>query len=153
MSLVYLLWLCALVKIASQQEAICSETVNSMKKMLDMASKSTLAIGPDYVLCVELSEKEEKLVYSNLTVPFSVFIRPKGELDRGTLTCEEEDLPFSNYEEFPLIFKESEFVMIENINFVGCIRPVQMMWIRSIQLINTTFRCYAVVSCTLYMRL
>ena len=142
-SLVSLLWVYCVVRITSQQEVNCNETVDSMKKMLDIASQSTQSTGPNYMLCVELSEIEEKLVYSNISVPFSVFIRPKGELERCTLTCEEKDLPFSNYEEFPLIFKGSELVMIENINFIGCMRPVQMMWIKNIQLVNTTFRYYA----------
>ena len=146
MNIIYFLWLLFVVKVTTSQQEVepisyCNETVNSMKKMLDMASQSFQSIGPNYGLCVELSDKEENLEYSNMTVPFSVFIRPGAGFDRCTLTCERDfDLPLSNYEWFPLIIKGSDFVVIENIDFVGCIRPVQLMWIKNVQLLNTTFR-------------
>ena len=134
----------AVIKVTTSQPEVelisyCNETVNSMEKMLDMASQTTQSIGPNYMLCVELSGSEE-LEYSNMTVPFSMVIRPEAGLGRRTLTCERENLPLSNYKEFPLIIEGSDFVVIENIDFVGCIRPVQLMWIGNVQIINTTFR-------------
>ena len=143
MNVISFLWLLFVVKVTTSQGEVsyCNKTVNSMKQMLDMASQSFQSIGPDYRLCVELSDKEEKLEYSNMTVPFSVLIRPGARFDRCTLTCETDfDLPLSNYEWFPLIINGSDFVVIENIDFVGCIRPVQLMWIKNVQLLSTTFR-------------
>ena len=143
MNVVPLLCLLAVVRVTYQQseEISCDETVSSMKKMLDKAFQSSQSIDPNYRMCVNISNTEEVLKYSNMTVPFSVVIRPGAGLDRCTLTCERDlDLPLSNYEKFPLIIKGVEFVHIENVDFVGCIRPVQMLWIRKIQLISTTFR-------------
>ena len=143
--MLYILGVLVVVKVTTSQGEVkrinyCNETVNSMKKMLDMASQTIPeSVDPSYMLCVELSGSEE-LEYSNMTVPFSMVVRPEAGVDRGTLTCEREDLPLSNYEEFPLIIEGSDFVVIENIDFVGCRRPVQLMQIKNVQIINTTFR-------------
>ncbi len=144
MNWVYLLcaaWL-LVIKAASQTPPTkydCSQNVSSLSEMLQVDPQDQ--IMSKFVICVELDSMEEVLQYSNMIVPFSVVIRPAVAGERSTVTCNNSvELPLTNYQVFPLIFNTSEFVMIENIDFVGCMRPVQILWVKEVTLIGTTFR-------------
>ena len=119
----------------------CNQTVSSVTEMLQMASRRP-DLAPDFVLCVELnSTVEEVLQYSDTAVQFSVVLRPAVRVKRGRFICNNNvELPLSNYTQFPLIFNSSELVFIENIDFIGCMRPVQILWVKNTTMFNVTFR-------------
>ncbi len=131
-------WL--LVVKAASIPAPCNQSVSSLSEMLEMVSGHQ-DLAPDFVLCVELRSTVEVLQYTATSIPFSVVLRPAVTGERGRVICNNIDkLLLSNYQQFPLLFNTSESVTIENIDFIGCMRPVQMLWIRRVTLNDTTFR-------------
>lgn len=135
-SVLYACAMCLLVNRAVTQ-MVCNENVSSLDKMLKMASQS----NQTEIVCVELESPVQILNYSNIVIPFSVVLKPAPTVERCTVTCDNNvSLPPTNYNQFPLIFNMSDFVVIENIDFIGCVRPIQIFWVRNVTLIDTTFR-------------
>ena len=137
----------------TRQSYICNRTVATLREMLELAEINNEASIPgtvqylskDDVVCVSLQSEytiTEYLNYTATRIPFSVVISASSPVMRATVSCRNKELqlPLRNYTVFPLVFSNSSLVSIENVDFIDCMRPVQLKWIKKVELVDSTFR-------------
>lgn len=144
----------------TRQSYICNRTVATLREILELAEinndvssfpGTVQYLSNDDVVCVSLQSEfkiTEYLNYTSTRIPFSVVINASSPVRRATVSCWNEfdtespqnELPLTNYAVFPLVFSNSSLVSIENVDFVDCLRPFQFKWIKTVELVDSTFR-------------
>ncbi len=116
----------------------CTENVDSLSELLSKAQEFNAAYENTTLttVCVDLDPRNTyTLGYSNITLQFSVIIRG----GNSTVRCESGS-NLSGYSLFPLRFESSDMVMIHEVTFEGCARPLQFEMIRRIHISSSHFR-------------
>lgn len=106
---------------------------------LDDLYKEGLAADNDTV-CVHLAaNSRHSLTYRNTSLSFSAIII-KG--NNSTVTCDEADLEALqnlSYTHFPLRFQGANMVVITDLNFEGCKRPLQFKMVLRVLISSSSF--------------
>ena len=108
----------------------------SVGRLADLFDESLLD-NSSITVCVNLSpsEESEMLGYSNSScLPFSVVIRG----NNSVVSCEDGDLG-TNYTHFPLSFCGGRQVVIENLDFQRCMRPIQFTEVENVVISSSSF--------------
>ena len=139
--------LCTISVVGSSLSAVverppCNQTLPSLfslrETVINLNRQST---DSDYVICVNLQAQNmsEGIDYSPMSIDsMSVIITG---ISGSVIKCRnEQQLPLSNYTQFPLIFTNSSLVIIEGVQFEGCMRPLRFKWVTRIEIISSTFR-------------
>ncbi len=121
----------------------CNQTLTTLQQLqevsLNPATQST-----DYVLCVNLMQSvtSQQISYSAAEILYaSVIISGNNSsIVRCMTPLSTEQLPLNNYTQFPLIFTNSSLVVIEGVQFEGCMRPLRFNWITRVELTSSSFR-------------
>jgi hypothetical protein len=120
----------------------CNETLPSLSSLRETVNNlNRQSTDPDYVICVNIQEQNmsEGIGYSSMSID-SVSVILTGS-SGSVIKCRNEwQLPLSNYTQFPLIFTNSSLVIIEGVQFEGCMRPLKFNWITRIEIISSMFR-------------
>lgn len=91
----------------------------------------------NFTMCVYMDGSDLVLPYTLTPVSFNVMVFG----NYSTVTCDPSArLTIRNYSAFPLIFQQSSFVVIERLNFRGCLRPLRFSEVLSVQLVEVSFR-------------
>lgn len=111
-------------------DRICDLNVTTLQELFEGS------YTPNRTVCVNLEENSapEFLDYRDASLSFSVVIRGNGR----TVSCVTDEVEGKN--KYPLHFTNSSFVVIENLNFKNCIRPLLFEWVGEIQLVSSSFR-------------
>ena len=120
----------------------CNQSLTSLQQLqevsLNPATQST-----DYVLCVNLmqSATSQQISYSAAEILYaSVIISGNSSVVRCEAPLNTEQLPLNDYTQFPLIFANSSLVIIEGVQFEGCMRPLRFNWVTRVELTSSNFR-------------
>ena len=120
----------------------CNQTLSSLSSLreaaLDLSSHLTDSV---YVICVNLEagNTPEGVGYSPVSID-SISVIITGNPGSVIKCCNDQQLPLSDYTQFPLIFTNSSLVIMEGIQFEGCMRPLKFKWVTRIEIISSTFR-------------
>lgn len=126
-------WLLVLVLAAEGcrdlDEVVCNETVS---KLSELYSREFPA---DSTVCANLAA-DETLDYTDTFLTFSVVIWG----NNNTVSCENSlDLGL-NDTHFPLWFSNTDRVVITELNFEGCMRPLLFQLVENVQILSSQFR-------------
>ena len=120
----------------------CNQTLTTLQQLqkitLNPATQST-----DYVLCVNLMQSAplQQISYSAAEILYaSVIISGNSSVVRCEAPLSTEQLPLSDYTRFPLVFTNSSLVVIEGVQFEGCMRPLKFNWVTRVELTSSSFR-------------
>lgn len=96
------------------------------------------------VVCVELwSNFTEYLNYFSNNIAFSVILRSNAP-EKVRISCVDVGDNFSlllnESTRFLLSFTNSSLVVIENVFFERCMRPIKLKWVEKIEMVDTLFR-------------
>lgn len=109
----------------------------SVDRLADLFDESLLARNDtnSITVCVNLNPSEsEVLGYNSSCLPFSVVIRG----NNSVVSCEDGDLG-TNYTHFPLSFCGGRQVVIENLDFQQCMRPIQFTEVENMVISSSSF--------------
>ena len=124
--------------IALAERPPCNQTLPSLSSLQEasLGRQST-----DYVICINIAgNMSEDIGYSAESID-SISVIITGS-PGSVIRCRNQlqQLPLSNYTQFPLIFTNSSLVIIEGVHFEGCMRPLRFKWVTRIEIISSTFR-------------
>lgn len=90
------------------------------------------------IVCVDLEAgSKETLNYTETILTFSVVVRG----NNSTVICNvSEELDNTSYTHFPLRFQNASMVVITELNFQGCARPLQFELVQTVHISSSTFR-------------
>lgn len=109
----------------------CDHTV-SMTNLGDLVSAEFPAGS---MVCVDLvSDREHILKYTATRLMFNVDIRGNS----NTVVCDQEDLGI-DYTRFPLYFYNTTQVVIRELNFERCQRPILFEEVQSVIVLSSNF--------------
>ena len=120
----------------------CNDTLSSLRDLQD-ASLNPGAQSTDYVICVDLTSSNsaatDLLRYVSTEIKYASVIISG---NKSLVNCEvlSRDLPLDDYSQFPLIFSNSSLVVIEDVHFEGCMRPLKFNWVTRVEIISSTLR-------------
>ena len=118
----------------------CNQTLPSLSSLREIAN-SLGRPSTDYVICVILQSGNvsEDIDYSPVGID-SISVIITGSTG-SIIKCRDHDqLPLSDYTQFPLIFTNSSLVIIEGVQFEGCMRPLRFKWVTRVEVISSSFR-------------
>ena len=130
----------------STQRPNCNQTVSTLSSLREITASvndsETMRLT-DYVICVNLrpGNTTEQIGYSS-TVIDSVSVIITGTTG-SVVKCETPPsgrLPLSDYTQFPLMFTNSSLVIIEGVQFEGCMRPLKFKWVTRVEFVSSSFR-------------
>ena len=117
----------------------CNQTLPSLSSLQETVNNLGRQ-STDYVICVNLpaGNVTENIDYSRMTID-SISVIITGNSGSVIKCRNEQQLPLSDYTQFPLIFTNSSLVIIEGVHFEGCMRPLKLKWIARIEIISSNF--------------
>ena len=123
----------------------CNQTLTTLQQLKEVSINYNITQSTDYVLCVDLvqSTAPQQISYTTTEIEYaSVIISGSNSVVRcETLRARTTgQLPLSDYTQFPLIFSNSSLVIIEDVHFEGCMRPLQFKWVTRVELTSSSFR-------------
>ena len=121
----------------------CNQTLPSLSSLRETANNLNRQLtGSGYVICIDLQagNMSEDIGYSAESID-SISVIISGS-PGSVIKCHNQlqQLPLSEYAQFPLIFTNSSLVIIEGVHFEGCMRPLRFKWVTRIEIISSTFR-------------
>ena len=127
-------------KLESTRRPPCDQTLTNLRELQE-ASLNPATQSTDYVLCVNLSAASQQISYSAAEILYaSVIISGNSSVVRCEAPLNTEQLPLSDYTQFPLTFTNSSLVIIEGVQFEGCMRPLKFKWVTRLELTSSSFR-------------
>ena len=119
----------------------CNQTVTTLQQLQEV-SLNTTTQSMDYVLCVDMqSASPQKISYSTTEILYaSVIITGNSSIMRCQSPPSTGQLPLSDYTQFPLIFTNSSLVVIQGVQFDGCMRPLKFNWVVRVELTASSFQ-------------
>ena len=140
-SLRFILWSCLLgcsfsSPLALAERPPCNQILPSLSSLQEASSDRQ---STDYVICVNLQAGTEDIDYSPVSID-SISVIITGSSGSVIKCRNEQQLPLSDYTQFPLIFTNSSLVIIQGVRFEGCMRPLKFKWVTRIEIILSTFR-------------
>lgn len=121
----------------------CNRTLPSLSSLREtVINLNRQSTDSDYVICVNLQAQNisESIDYSPMSIDSMSVIITGSSQGSVIKCCNEQQLPLSNYTQFPIIFTNSSLVIIEEVEFEGCMRPLKFKWVTRIEIISSTFR-------------
>ena len=125
--------------LALEERPPCNQTLPSLSSLQETVNNLGRQ-STDYVICVNLpaGNVTENIDYSRMTID-SISVIITGNSGSVIKCRNEQQLPLSDYTQFPLIFTNSSLVIIEGVHFEGCMRPLKLKWITRIEIISSNF--------------
>ena len=116
----------------------CNQTLSSLSSLLQTIND--LDRLSYYVICVNLQagNVSEDIDYSPVSID-SISVIITGSSGSVIKCHNEQQLPLSDYTQFPLTFTNSSLVVIQGVQFEGCMRPLKFKWVTRIEIISSTF--------------
>ena len=120
----------------------CNQTLPSLSSLRETANNlNRQSTDSDYVICVNLQagNVSKGIDYSPMSID-SISVIITGSSGSIIKCRNEQQLPLNDYTQFPLIFTNSSLVIIQRVQFEGCMRPLKFKWVTRIEIISSTFR-------------
>ena len=125
----------------SARSPLCNQTVTTLQQLREV-SLNPATRSMDYVLCVDLMQSASPLIisYSATEILYtSVIITGNSSIVRCESPPSTGQLPLTDYTQFPLIFTNSSLVIIQGVQFEGCMRPLKFNWVVRVELTASSF--------------
>ena len=113
----------------------CNQTLTSLSSLQEA---SLGRLSTDFVICMNLQPGAEEIDYSSVSID-SISVIITGSSGSVIKCRNEQQLPLSDYTQFLLIFTNSSLVIIQGVQFEGCMRPLKFKWITKIEIISSNF--------------